>query len=105
MDKLKYKVSKLAGDMGMTGKALVELLKQKGDPNKKYATTTTLSGDELDMAYEIITREYSVESFDEFLSQAKRMEVSNVSIDDVKPVVKEKKTDEKKPVEQEKAQD
>ncbi len=105
MDKLKYKVSKLAGDMGMTGKALVELLKQKGDPNKKYATTTTLSGDELDMAYEIITREYSVESFDEFLSQAKRMEVSNVSIDDVKPVVKEKKTDEKKPVEQEKAQE
>lgn len=107
MDKLKYKVSQLAKDMGMTGKALVELLKQKGDPNKKYTTTTTLSGDELDMAYEIITKEYSVDSFDEFLSQAKRMEISNVSIDEVKSAAKEIKNDAQKPViaEQEKVQE
>lgn len=93
MDKVKYKVSQLAKDMGMTGKALVELLKANGDPNKKYTTTTTLSGDELDMAYEIITKEHSVASFDEFLSQAKRIEVSEVSINEVQAADTAKKTD------------
>ena len=95
MDKVKYKVSQLAKDMGLTGKVLVELLKQKGDPEKKYTTTTMLSGEELDMAYEIITKEHSVESFDEFLSQAQRMTVSDVTIDEVE-AAKEKKAAEKK---------
>ncbi len=79
MEKIKYKVSQLAKDMGMTGKVLVDLLKKSGIPDKKYTTTTSLEGDELDMAYEIITRENSVENFEEFLSQAKRMEVSEVT--------------------------
>ncbi len=74
MVNLKYKVNQLAKDMGMTGKELAELLKKNGNPDKKYTSTTTLSGDELDMAYELITRGHSVESFDEFLSQAKRLE-------------------------------
>ena len=79
MEKIKYKVSQLAKDMGMTGKVLVELLKKNGVPDKKYTTTTSLEGDELDMAYELITKENSVGSFDDFLSQAKRMEVSEVT--------------------------
>lgn len=103
MDKVKYKVSQLAKDMGMTGKVLVELLKEKGDPNKKYTTTTTLSGDELDMAYEIITKEHSVASFDEFLSQAKRMEVSEVSIDEVKSAEQAKAAEKAKVAEKAKA--
>ena len=79
MEKIKYKVSQLAKDIGMTGKVLVELLKKNGVPDKKYTTTTSLEGDELDMAYELITKEHSVGSFDAFLSQAKRMEVSEVT--------------------------
>ena len=79
MDKIKYKVSQLAKDMGMTGKVLVELLKKYGVPDKKYTTTTALEGDELDMAYELITKENAVGSFDAFLAQAKRMEVSEVT--------------------------
>ena len=90
MDKVKYKISQLAKDMGMTGKALVELMKQKGDPNKKYTTTTMLSGEELDLAYEIVTIEHSVDSFDDFLSQAKRMEVSEVSVEEMEAAKKKK---------------
>ena len=74
----------------MTGKALVELMKQKGDPNKKYTTTTMLSGEELDLAYEIVTIEHSVDSFDDFLSQAKRMEVSEVSVEEMEAAKKKK---------------
>lgn len=105
MIKVKYKVSQLAKDMGMTGKVLVELLKKNGDPNKKYTTTTMLEGDELDMAYELITKEHSVENFDAFLAQAKRMEVSEVVIEENKPIKNEvkaeepKKAEEKKPAE------
>ena len=94
MDKVKYKISQLAKDMGLTGKTLVELMKQKGDPNKKYTTTTTLTGEELDMAYEIVTSEHSVESFDGFLSQARRMAVSEVSMEEVEAAAKHKKMTE-----------
>ena len=100
MEKLKYKISQLAKDMNMTGKELVELLKQNGDPNKKYTTTTSLEGDELDMAYELITKQHSVDSFDSFLSQAKSMEVSEVSeaeIEEKKHVKNEVKSEEAKP--------
>ena len=102
MIKVKYKVSQLAKDMGMTGKELVELLKKNGNPEKKYTTTTTLEGDELDMAYEIITKEHSVENFDEFLAQAKRMETVSSKAETVeapKPEKEEKaavKSEEKK---------
>ncbi len=99
MEKLKYKVSQLAKDMGMTGKVLVELLKKSGDPNKKYTTTTSLEGDELDMAYELITKQNSVDNFDEFLAQAKRMEVSDVSevvIEENKPIKNEIKPEKEK---------
>ena len=100
MEKLKIKVSQLAKDMGMTGKVLVELLKKNGDPNKKYTTTTSLEGDELDMAYELITKEHSVDSFDQFLSQAKRMEASDVSevvIEENKPIKNNVKPEKSKP--------
>lgn len=102
MIKVKYKVSQLAKDMGMTGKELVELLKKNGNPEKKYTTTTTLEGDELDMAYEIITKEHSVENFDEFLAQAKRMETVSPNAKTVEAPKSEKtekaeaKSDEKK---------
>ena len=56
MEKLKYKISQLAKDMGMSGKALVDLLKEHLDPNKKYTTTSSLEGEELDIAYELITK-------------------------------------------------
>ncbi len=79
MEKLKYKVNQLAKDMGMTGKVLAELLQKNGVPDKKYTTTTSLEGDELDMAYELITKENSVENFDDFLAQARRMEVSDLT--------------------------
>ncbi len=102
MIKVKYKVSQLAKDMGMTGKVLVELLKKNGDPNKKYTTTTMLEGDELDMAYELITKEHSVENFDAFLSQAKRMEVSEVVIEENKPIRNEVKAEEPKKTEEKK---
>ena len=102
MIKVKYKVSQLAKDMGMTGKVLVELLKKNGDPNKKYTTTTMLEGDELDMAYELITKEHSVENFDAFLAQAKRMEVSEVVIEENKPIKNEVKTEEPKKAEEKK---
>ena len=84
MEKIKYKVSQLAKDMGMAGKA------KNGAPDKKYTTTTTLEGEELDMAYELITREHAVESFDSFLSQAKRMEVSEVTEAEIEETKKAK---------------
>ena len=90
MEKIKYKVSQLAKDMGMAGKALAELLAKNGAPDKKYTTTTTLEGQELDMAYELITREHAVESFDSFLSQAKRMEVSEVTEAEIEETKKAK---------------
>ncbi len=90
MEKIKYKVSQLAKDMGMAGKALAELLAKNGAPDKKYTTTTALEGEELDMAYELITREHAVESFDSFLSQAKRMEVSEVTEAEIEETKKAK---------------
>ena len=102
MEKIKVKISQLAKDTGMTGKALVELIKSHGIPNKKYTTTSSLEGEELDLAYELITSQHSVDSFDEFLSQAKRMEVSEVVIEEPKPVKEEPKaepsTEAQKPV-------
>ena len=106
MVKIKYKVSQLAKDMGMESKELVDLLKQHSDPQKKITSSTMLEGEELDLAYEVITQKKSVDSFDAFLAQAKRMEVAEVVIDESKPIKNEVNHEtkaEEKPAEPKKA--
>ncbi len=64
----KYKLSKLAKDLHIAAKELVEGLKKYfSNPPK---TTTTLSEDQLNVAIELYSQKNQVESFDEYFSLA-----------------------------------
>ena len=87
---IKFKISEIAKDFGLANKEIIELLKENAPGERKYAATTAVSGDELGLVFELITRKNSVKSFDEFEAGAKRMEAAAIPVEEI-PVKKEEK--------------
>ena len=90
---IKYKVKDVANDLGVSNKKITEILEKHCGVTKK--TMTTLEENELDVIFNVITKENSVDSLDAYF--AKR----NAQIDkaeEAKPEPKaEKKSDSNKP--------
>ena len=82
---IKYKVSDVAKDFGVSNKEILDIL-AKHFSGKKAATA--LEENELDVVFEYLTREHSVESFDSYF--AKGEEARKVR-EDAKKAEKEKK--------------
>ncbi len=65
---IKYRVSDVAKDFGVSGKEVIELLSKYFEPAKKSATA--LEENELDIVFEHYTQKFSVENFDEYFATA-----------------------------------
>ncbi|MBQ9993145.1 MAG: translation initiation factor IF-2 [Clostridia bacterium] len=92
---IKYKIHELAKSFGVQSKDVVEMMKKNIGGDRKFTTMTTLEGDDLDLAFELITREHMVESFDEFKASARPMQKAAQQ----DPAPTEPKKEEKKPAE------
>lgn len=89
---IKYKVKDIASDLGVPNKKITEILEKYCGVTKK--TMTTLEESELDVIFDVITKENSVESFDAYF--AKRNEkLDNVQEQTEKPEKEEKKPSQK----------
>ena len=66
---IKYKLSDVAKDFDKQNKDIVDLLAKYIDGPKKKATTA-LEDKELDIIFEVLTQENSVESFDKYFAEA-----------------------------------
>ncbi len=80
----KIKITELAKQVGMTGKALLEILKEKGI--EKKSSTSSLDENELNLAFEILTQMYD----------------DGTPVDTTHPKKEEKKKPEKKTAKKEK---
>lgn len=89
---VKYKVHELAKDLELKSNAVIDLLKKFDDTPKK--SQTALTTDELDVVFDQITKEYSVENFDGYFA-AKKPEPEAV------PEVKESKEEKSEKSEKE----
>lgn len=95
---IKYKLSDVAKDFGKANKDIVELLAKYTEGPKKKATTA-LEDKELDIIFEALTQENSLESFDDYFAmanekQAAKQEEKKAAVEKVKA---EKAKAEKKP--------
>ena len=82
----KYKVSEVAKDFGLQSKVVSDILGKYFDDPKK--SSTALDTKELDVLFDVLTQERSVESFDAYFAMQKKEEK--------KPEKTEKKPAEKK---------
>ncbi len=82
---IKYKVSDVAKDFGVSNKEILDIL-AKHFSGKKAATA--LEENELDVVFEYLTKEHSVESFDAYFAKG---EEARKARDDAKKAEKEKK--------------
>ena len=82
----KYKVNEVAKDFGLQNKDITEVLGKYFEEPKK--SQTALDTKELDVLFDVLTQENSVNSFDAFFSMQKTEEK--------KPVKEEKKPAQKK---------
>ena len=67
---IKYKLSDVAKDFNKSNKEIVELLAKYIEGPKKKATNA-LDDKELNIIFEVLTQENSVESFDEYFTSQK----------------------------------
>lgn len=65
----KYKVHELAKDLNIPGKYIIDNLSANFEGEKK--SQTTLSEKELDFIFDLVTREHSVNSFDDYFNAPK----------------------------------
>ncbi len=90
---IKYKVKDAAADFGVPNKKITEILKAHCGVDKK--TMTTLQESELDVLFDVITKENSVENFDAYFA------VRNAKLEQepapVVPEAKEAPKEEEKP--------
>ncbi len=90
---IKYKVKDAAADFGVPNKKITEILKAHCGVDKK--TMTTLQESELDVLFDVITKENSVENFDAYFA------VRNAKLEQepapVVPETKEAPKEEEKP--------
>ena len=63
---VKYKVSDLAKDFGLQSKDIVNILVKEIDSAKK--TSSTLEEAELDLIFDVLTKQNAVKSFDEYFA-------------------------------------
>ena len=63
---IKYKVKDAAADLGVPNKKITEILKKHCGVDKK--TMTALAENELDVIFDVITKEHSVKSFDAYFA-------------------------------------
>lgn len=66
---LKYKIHELAKDLNLKSNKLIELLSLFSDAQRK--SQTALTADELDFAFDKLSKEYSVDSFDAYFNRVK----------------------------------
>lgn len=79
---VKYKVKEVAADLGVSNKKIIDILGEYCGITKK--TMTALEESELDMIFEVITKENSVASFDSYFA------TRNAKIDDAQKQSEEK---------------
>ncbi len=87
----KYKVKDVANDLGVSNKKITEILEKNCGVSKK--TMTTLEDNELDVIFDVITKENSVSSLDAYF--AKRNEKLDESRDSKTETPKAEKTEKK----------
>ena len=68
----KYKVNEVSKDFGLQNKEIIELLGKYFEEPKK--SQTALDSKELDVLFDVLTQEHSVESFDAFFAMQKKEE-------------------------------
>ncbi len=66
---IKYKIHELAKDFNLKSKKIIDMLTPYSDSEKK--SQTSLTADELDIVFDLLTKEYSVENFDKFFAMKK----------------------------------
>ncbi len=65
----KYKLNELAKDLGVSGKKIASIIEEKFGVEKK--SQTSLEQNEINMVFELLTAENSVESFDAYFNSKK----------------------------------
>ena len=63
---VKYRVTDVAKDLGITSNEVLSILAKTGDTTKK--SQTSLNEDELDLIFDVITKAHAVESFDAYFA-------------------------------------
>ena len=98
---IKYRVSDVAKDFGVSGKEIIELLAKYVDTPKKSATA--LQEDELDLVFEYFTQKHQVANLDEYFAAAdkKREEKAATKKAAAKPAPAVTVTPAQKPAEKE----
>ena len=66
---IKYKIHELAKDFSLKSKKVIDMLAPYSEGEKK--SQTSLTADELDIVFDLLTQEYSVPSFDAFFAMEK----------------------------------
>ncbi|MBQ1838440.1 MAG: translation initiation factor IF-2, partial [Ruminococcus sp.] len=96
---IKYKVKDAATDLGVPNKKITEILKKHCNVDKK--TMTALAENELDVIFDVLTRENSVPNFDRYFAvrNAKLEREQAAAAQAKEQEAKEEKKAETKPVE------
>ncbi len=92
----KNKLNEVAKDFNMQSKALIELLGKYFDGEKK--SQTTLEDKEMDVIFDVLTKQHSVESFDDYFAMQKEIKEPAPKKETAKKASDKKPTD-KKPAE------
>ena len=92
----KNKLNEVAKDFNMQSKALIELLGKYFDGEKK--SQTTLEDKEMDVIFDVLTKQHSVESFDDYFAMQKENKEPAPKKETAKKASDKKPTD-KKPAE------
>ena len=92
----KNKLNEVAKDFNMQSKALIELLGKYFDGEKK--SQATLEDKEMDVIFDVLTKQHSVESFDDYFAMQKENKEPAPKKEAAKKASNEKPTD-KKPAE------
>ena len=86
---MKYKVKDMAADLGVANKKITEILEKYCGVSKK--TMTTLEESEMDVIFDVITRENAVESLDSYFAARN----AKLDAEPEKPIRKQEKKTEK----------
>ena len=95
----KYKVNEVAKDLGLNNKEIIEVLGRFYEEPKK--AQTALDTKELDVLFDVLTQENSVENFNSYFAMKKSEEKKEEKVQKPAPKKEEKKAEPKK---EEKAQ-
>ena len=86
---IKYKVKDAANDFALPNKKITEILKKHCNVDKK--TMTTLTESELDVLFDVLTKEHAVKDFNAYFA------VRNAKLEQAQEPVKEEPKEDKKP--------